>query len=396
MRLLSDFIFGFIKLALVLLISKLYLLIKNKDIWLVCERPDESRDNGYHFFRHIKLHHPEVRIYYVISPESADYAKTAQLGPVVHWGSFKHYLYWCLAKCVVSAHPGDCSPEPRLGWRLKGMGLIRHISANIKHGVIAINLPDYHTQTGSQQLNLVSCASPREMQFLEEVGGYRQETLQLLGLCRFDALHETVDTRRQVLFMPTWRRWFRGLVEKHGRQEAMRMFRDSDYFQAYSTFLNSKRLHAVLERTGYDLIFYPHHGVQEYLEAFGETHSRITIADRHHYDVQQLLKESAVLISDFSSVSFDFAYMGKPMVYLLPDEERYFSDHFQRGYFDFDHDGFGPVARDPDAAVDALEAILIRGRSSEKHQQRVEAFFPLRDSANCERTFQAIQKIVDG
>lgn len=384
------------KLALALLVSKVNLVNQGQAIWLICERPDESRDNGYHFFSYMMEHHAEIRVYYVISLDSADYARVAEVGPVVHWGSFKHYLYWSLAKCVVSAHPGDCSPAPCIGWRLKRAGFVKHVSANIKHGVTAINLPDYQARPGQQQPDLVSCVSPREKEFLSTVGGYRKEVLHLLGFCRFDVLHKSVEVHRQILLMPTWRRWFRGLVEKHGRHEAMQIFRTSEYFQAYNTFIQSERLHAILESAGYNLVFYPHHGVQEYLEAFGVTHDRITIADRRYYDVQQLLKESSVLISDFSSVSFDFAYMGKPIVYLLPDEERYFSDHFQRGYFDFDRDGFGPTTRDPHAAVYALEAILRRGCTQEKaHQQRMEVFFPLRDNRNCERTFEAIQEIVE-
>lgn len=365
-------------------------------MWLICERPDEARDNGFHLFRYIRTHHPDVRAYYLIARDAPDYDRVAAFGQVIHWGSLRHYLYWCMAECVISAHPGGCSPAPRLGWQMRRLGLVRHVSANIKHGVTAINVPDYQMQPGPQPPDLITCVSPREQEFLSSLGGYPEHTLKLLGFCRFDALHEPVEVRRQVLLMPTWRRWFRGLAERHGRDEALRIFGESDYFQAYSAFLQSDRLHQILVETGYDLVFYPHYGVQEYLEAFGPVHERITIADRQSYDVQQLLKESAVLVTDFSSVSFDFAYMGKPLVYILPDEERYFSDHFQRGYFDFDRDGFGPVTRHPGAAVEALAEVLRRGGAQEPvYRERVEAFFPLRDDKNCERTFAAIQDVIE-
>ena len=159
--------------------------------------------------------------------------------------------------------------------------------------------------------------------------------------------------------------------------------------------LKSEQLHRVLEEEDYQLVFYPHYGVQEYLDAFGQSHERVTIANRQTYDVQQLLKESKVLVTDFSSVSVDFAYMGKPIVYILPDEEEYFSEHFQRGYFDFERDGFGPVTRDPESTIRAVEDILRRGCAQKpEFQARVDAFFPPRDDRYCERTFNAIQEIV--
>ena len=389
-------IFGLIKLSIALIVAVLIRAAGGaRGLWVICERPDEARDNGYQLFKYVRTHHPEVPIYYLISADAPDYDRVARLGQVIHWGSYRHYLYWCLAECVISAHAGKCAPESHFSWRTSRAGIVSHKSVFLNHGITAINCPEFVRRSEASH-HMFNAAAPAEQEYLTEVAGHEPGVVQLLGLCRFDALHEPVEVRRQVLLMPTWRRWFRGLVEEHGHEEATHIFRKSEYFKAYHAILQSDRLHRALEEEHYELIFYPHYGVQEYLGAFGPTHERITIADRQHYDVQQLLKESAVLITDFSSVSFDFAYMGKPLVYVLPDEERYFSDHFQRGYFDFDRDGFGPVTRDPETAVVALETILRRGAAQEPlYQERVEAFFPLRDDQNCERTFAAIREVVE-
>src|SRR5690606_5134162 len=127
---------------------------------------------------------------------------------------------------------------------------------------------------------------------------------------------------------PTWRRWFhRGEFADPKSEKAQRAFRSSTYFKVFRSLLDSERLHRLLVEYDYTLIFYPHYDIQPYLRAFGEFHQRIVVASRHEYDVQQLLKESAILITDFSSVSFDFAFMLKPIIYLLPDEERFFREH---------------------------------------------------------------------
>ena len=55
--------------------------------------------------------------------------------------------------------------------------------------------------------------------------------------------------------------------------------------------------------------------MQRFLDEFTTCSERIIIADWKKYDVQGLLKESALLITDLSSVFMDFAYMRKPMIY---------------------------------------------------------------------------------
>ena len=49
------------------------------------------------------------------------------------------------------------------------------------------------------------------------------------------------------------------------------------------------------------------------------------------------------MLTDYSSVAFDFAYLRKPIVYAHFDKEAFFSgEHsYTAGYFDYERDGFG-------------------------------------------------------
>ena len=382
------------KMALALLLAKIIDLFSgNKRIWLIAERPDEARDNGYHFFKYVRTHRPARKAYYVIAPNAADRVRVAGLGQVIDWGSFHHYLCWCMADCLISAHPGECAPEPNLSWRVKKAGLIAHASVNLQHGVTAINRADFWNK--KQRYDLVATTAEPERDYLQAIMQQQEGVIQILGFCRYDALYVPMQKRRQVLLMPTWRRWFRGLVAKMGKTAALTAFRESEYFQAFNAILTSERLRSALKEMDYYLAFYPHYGIQELLDAFSCPHERVTIAARHQYDVQQLLRESSILVTDFSSVSFDFAYLRKPVIYFLPDEERYFAEHFGRGYFDLDRDGFGPVTRDADAAVAALEKMMRnQDVDASVYKRRAERFFAFRDNRNCERTMAAIEEVM--
>ena len=74
----------------------------------------------------------------------------------------------------------------------------------------------------------------------------------------------------------------------------------------------------------------------------------IIIADKDTFDVQDLLIRSQILITDYSSVFFDFAYMKKPEIFFQFDNERYRNSHYKEGYFSYELDGFGKVTYNRD------------------------------------------------
>jgi CDP-glycerol glycerophosphotransferase len=69
--------------------------------------------------------------------------------------------------------------------------------------------------------------------------------------------------------------------------------------------------------------------------------SGATLDVTHYPDVTELYIAADVLITDYSSVMFDFSVTGKPIIFLAPDLERY---RAERGfYFDFEHQAPGPI-----------------------------------------------------
>jgi len=69
-------------------------------------------------------------------------------------------------------------------------------------------------------------------------------------------------------------------------------------------------------------------------------------------DVTELYIAADVLITDFSSVMFDFSVTGKPMMFLAPDLERY---RAERGfYFDFEVEAPGPILATEAEVIETL------------------------------------------
>ena len=61
---------------------------KYRELWLVCERGNDARDNGYWFYRYLKEEHPEINARYVIETDSADRAKSRRWEEWFREGAF--------------------------------------------------------------------------------------------------------------------------------------------------------------------------------------------------------------------------------------------------------------------------------------------------------------------
>lgn len=365
-----------------------------ENIWLFEEKHTEARDNAYHLFSFIKKYHPEVNAYYVIAKDSPDEKKIYQLGSIVYAETLKHYLYWMAAKYSISSQPHGAAPNPR-EWVCKLRGLCRKDQKTVflQHGIIKDDLPslDY----AKTRFDLFVCSAVPELTYVREGLHYPSDKAKLIGLCRFDNLNN-YRTKKIILIMPTFRHWLRANdPDAEATEQELARFRESEFFQNYFRLLTDKKLIKAAEENGYRIIFYMHYALQSYVKSFDLCNNHIVkIANRHTYDVQQLLKDSDVLVTDYSSVFFDFAFMEKPEVFYQFDLDSFRDGHYKAGYFDYRRDGFGPVFTQASEVTDHVVQLLENGcKNNPEYLSRIHAFFPCRDSENCKRTFEVILEI---
>ena len=107
---------------------------------------------------------------------------------------------------------------------------------------------------------------------------------------------------------------------------------------------------------------------------------------------QDLISQAALVITDYSSLSFDAAYIGSPSVYYQFDKESFFSDHtYQPGYFSYEEDGFGPVVSTEEGVLEWVRIFIDRqGVMDEEYQARINSVFSNRDGKCCSRIYEAI------
>lgn len=342
--------------------------------WVICERGTDARDNGYAFYRYIVQEHPEIRISYLITTNSPDYSKVRE--HAVAYGSWRNYRVVAKAEKIISTHCYTALPvKHEKTWRIFGLEKRFYF---LQHGITQSKMPYmFGDRTG---MRLFCCAAVPEYAFVRDHYRHPAKVVQCTGFARHDHIF-SFAVKQQILIMPTWRRYLR----------AESTFLQSDYYSAWRNVLQDETLLKYLEDTQTQLVFYLHYELQPYLKHFTSRSPNVILADFKNYDVQALLKESKLLVTDYSSVHFDFAYMQKPCIYYQFDSERYYQQHYQEGYYRYERDGFGPVAKDHEDLVSQILNVAGNDYEMRAHyQNKVRTFFAHHDQNNCERIYQAI------
>ena len=356
-----------------------YFLYKNKYPWIICERGDDARDNGYTMFNYLRHEQQYINAFYLINKKSIDYPKVKALGKVVRYKSLKHWLLYRVAECRMTTHLAAFAPGNYIGEWFKHHKQCG-INVFLQHGITHNEFPsNYYEHNGS---DLFICGAKPEYDHISKNCHYPEGNVVYTGFSRFDELHD-FKTKNQILIMPSWRVYLQGLSKEE--------FKQSKYFKAYDSLLRNKELNEKLEKDSIQLIFYIHYSLQQYSDCFSEYGPNIVIADFNHYDVQTLLKESKLLLTDYSSIFFDFAYMRKPLLYYQFDVNEFYGKHYQRSYFDHARDGFGKVINNEPNLVDNIIANICNGFALDKiYEEKINNFFPIYDSNNSKRIFDAV------
>lgn len=355
------------------------LLYGKKCPWIISERGNDARDNGYTMFKYLRNEQQYINVYYLINKKSVDYPKVKPTGKVVRYKSLKHWLLYRVAECRMSTHLAAFVPGNYIGEWFKHHKQ-KGINVFLQHGITHNEFPsNYYEHNGS---DLFICGAKPEYDHISKNCHYPEGNVVYTGFSRFDELHD-FETKNQILIMPSWRSYLQGLSKNE--------FKQSKYFKTYDSLLRNKELNERLEKDGIQLIFYIHYSLQQYSDCFTNYGPNVVIADFDYYDVQTLLKESKLLITDYSSIFFDFAYMKKPLIYYQFDVDEFYGKHYQRSYFDHTRDGFGKTCNDESRLVKEIITNIDNGFLLDKlYEERIYNFFPICDSNNSRRIFDSI------
>ncbi|PTE30790.1 CDP-glycerol--glycerophosphate glycerophosphotransferase, partial [Mammaliicoccus fleurettii] len=351
-------------------------LNKNK-VWVVGEKSYKAQDNGYHFFKYMRNEHPEEEVYYVIDRDSDERKNVEPFGNVIYFKSKEHFEVMIKADIICSTHHTELLfPTHEVGYVKK----IRAKRVFLQHGVLGTkNL----TQINGKQLkdfnvDMFITSSNREKQIVNRDLLFDDYQVKVTGLSRFDELfNNNVEEKEQILIIPTWRDWITNINS----------LLESDYLQNYNDLLNNPRWENVVRSKNVEIIFCLHPNMQAFVEYF-KIPEYIKVIRQGEVDVQLLIKESKLMITDYSSVAFDFSFLEKPVIYYQFDRDR-FIGHLP-SHLDIDKELPGKIVDNVDAV---LEETINYVDNEFKNEQSIinksNNFIEYKDTTNSLRIYQA-------
>ena len=371
------------------LIHKFY----KKEIWLISDRNNMAKDNGEEFFKYVNtVNNKNIKPYFVISKKSEDYKRMKEIGNVIKIKTLKHKLYFMMASKIISSQANDYvinafGKKERFYKDLENFSFVF-----LQHGITKEDLSAW-LKKFDKNIKLFVTAARKEYDSI--VNGnyyYTENEVKLTGFPRFDKLENNMQ--KSIVIWPTQRR---PLVEWNPKEKVNfsynPYFKDSDCYKFYNGLINDERILKVLKEKGYKMRFALHPLHRKQAKDFKENEYVKVIKESINFDKE--FAENALLVTDYSSVAFDFAYLRKKVIYTEFDREEFFKGQvYDKGYFDVEKDGFGPVCYDYESTVQTIiDAVNNDCKIEEEYLKRIDSFYYKFDKDNSKRVYEAILEL---
>ena len=365
--------------------------LQRRPLWIVMDRADRAGDNGEAFFRYLNERHPEIRSVFAISAKCRDYRRMAEVGEVYDYDRPSFRLLRSRADVVISSQIRGmqfCSTSAYYGC-FRNL-FVKTVFVFLQHGVILHDLSSWLSKYKNRLHGFVTSAVPEDRSICSDAYGYDRDEVWGTCLPRFDRLYHAEEN--VILLMPTWRH---ELVDEYNPKTATwdekGDFSQTAYCDFYNRLIRDERLNVLLKERNYRLLFCLHPNFRQFASRFAPTENVIMADDAMEY--RDIFARSRMVITDYSSAVFDFAYMRKPIVYSQFDRDTYFqgSLSIQEGYFDYARDGFGELESTVDGVVDRIREYMDRDFAMKpEYAARIKGFFLHEDAHCCERVYELI------
>ncbi|WML24851.1 CDP-glycerol:glycerophosphate glycerophosphotransferase [Neobacillus sp. OS1-33] len=160
------------------------------------------------------------------------------------------------------------------------------------------------------------------------------------------------NNKKVVLYAPTWR--------------------DDDFYEPGKyKFQLQLDLHKMKETLGTDYVvaLRMHYFIADDINVEGLDGFAFNLSK--YDEIAELYLISDILITDYSSVFFDYANLKRPILFFTYDLDKY-RDQLRGFYLDFENEGPGPLLKTSDAIIDAIANI---DEVNKQYAERYDAFY---------------------
>ncbi|WP_105902607.1 glycosyltransferase [Vibrio gangliei] len=362
--------------------------------WIIGERLGESAsDNGFYFFKYLMERQPDNDKYYfvyrddmLLSSDLAKYRKNC-----IKLNSLKHFILYNKCKYVIVSHGARDGVPNLIYYKFKSKikpivylqhgvvkfkkihftklsynkNIVRFLVSNSDEQNIICNQMMSKKDEHNYNFNLFKLKSyelmdknlSKEFSYLKEyvdLYNYSESTMDKLseikkrigfpigsvpitGLARHDNLIEGHNSHessgKYILVFPTWRDKLKNASEVD--------FKDSDFYKNYNELITDDCLRENLEANGYKIKFHLHPEMLKFMPLFKHSKKHVDFVCGN---ISKMILDSEFLITDYSSLAWDFKVLNKDIIFYHFDKDDF--NVSRKGYCNSDEDWPGDVCHD--------------------------------------------------
>lgn len=354
---------------------------RKNEVWVIGENFGEClKDNGYCFFKYCQATPVKPAVFFVVKKNFLqDDIFLSSNRNVLVYGSIQHIVYLFLADVYIYSH----THRDIIFHKLFLLFAKNKKIVFLQHGVTGFKKFDPFYQEYCNEPDILIVVSNFEKSIIAKHVGTDEKKIKITGFARYDNLENSTASLagKQIAYMPTWRDW----ITKGG-------FLDSKFFKCVSAFTDDGSLSELLEKRNFILKFYLHKNMKEYFSFFDSNHFNIKLIKFGQENVQKMIKESNLLITDYSSVSWDFFYLDKPVIFFQFDSEDYL--RYRGSYLNLKKDLFGDLTSSIPTLIDFIKFYINNDfQIKEKFRLAKPYFFNYFDKYNSQRIYQEIVRL---
>ncbi len=361
----------------------------NKELYLVGGSKGEKLDGSPKAMYDYLEKKSNVNVFFIFKSEAIAKNYPAVKNYLI-LGSFKSYKYVFKANVILFSHSSNADIAPYIPvLPLVGKKFGKKKLVFLQHGVYA--LKKYVPMDGKRekfarkmmkQYDVVLTTFDKEVDFVTQTGGreFDKNIVYTTGLPRFDMLDINENKReiKKILFFPTWRSWINNKED----------FIKSEYYERIKNFLTSTKLSQILEENNIILEYKPHQLIKEHVNSLVIDTKNIII-NNDDLDIFKYIKESDLLITDYSSVTFDFIFQRKNTLLYCFDYEKYLKEI--GSYIDIKEEFQEYMLTSLEDLLCKLNDVINCNDCENNFLSK--KFIKFSDHKNCERVFNIIKEV---
>ena len=360
-------------LALTLsLLSKIIFWDKGQRIWLIACGGERWGDNADAFWRYMNQNHPEIKTIAVVKHSNI---LNIEKKYWVKRNKISSYILLLRAEVMATTHTlTDIGPDS-----ITSLSKARKVW--LQHGVTGIGkITAEKARSGAYDMICVN--SGKEKDIMEQDLGIASDSLSITGFSRHDVLKEKAEkdlSRNGIIYIPTSRAWI-GQAQKNEYETMLFSWVE----KAHHTDMNitvKTWLHPGWHKSGLDDLGLRYNKMEHY---------------GVNKDPQQLILESKLLITDYSSIFFDAALSGIPTIFYQPDRALYIKN---KGLFkEFLEQDLLLIVYNEEELISEIESIMNNinyyKQRLKKDQEWAYQYVETYDDNLCRRIYEHIEQML--